>query len=410
MPFYLRIIIVYLILFVLEFYFVWKVTGSTKTLFNLPDIKKARKFIWLLLLLLNAYPLIGAGYLLYIQFTGDRDVRLPQTILFDYLVIYPFWTFVFIVGQAIIYLIPLDILHVILSKIFRVKREGIKRFVSKITLIFVVFLAIYVPARIIYDYNSVSTRVTEYKKSYLPSALENFKIVLIADVQADKYTDSARLENYISKVNEVEPDLVLIAGDVITGSPDYINLAAESLSKINSKYGVYACVGDHDNWAYRSDYVRSLKEVTEALDSVNVPMIDNQNLTLDVDSAQICISFITNTYVGRINEQTLDSLTTHIADCDLKIFLTHQPRSYLIEHAKEKDFDLMFAGHTHGGQITFLFPFVDLSPTLIETNYVKGDFWLGNMLLVVNRGLGMSLVPLRYNSTPEVSVIVITSN
>jgi len=410
MPFYLRIIIVYLILFVLEFYFVWKVTGSTKTLLNLPDIKKAKKFIWLLLLVLNAYPVIGAGYLLYIQFTGDRNVHLPQTVFFDYLVIYPFWTFVFIVGQAIIYLIPLDILHVILSKISRVKREGIKKLVSKITLMLVIFLAVYVPARIIYDYNSVSTRVTEYKKSYLPSVLENFKIVLIADVQADKYTDSARLENYISKVNEVKPDLVLIAGDVITGSPDYINLAAESLSKINSKHGVYACVGDHDNWAYRSDYARSLKEVTEALDSVNVPMIDNQNLTLDIDSAQICISFITNTYVGRINEQTLDSLTTHIADCDLKIFLTHQPRSYLIEHAKEKDFDLMLAGHTHGGQITFLFPFIDLSPTLIETKYVKGDFWLNDMLLVVNRGLGMSLVPLRYNSTPEVSVIVITSD
>jgi predicted MPP superfamily phosphohydrolase len=74
----------------------------------------------------------------------------------------------------------------------------------------------------------------------------------------------------------------------------------------------------------------------------------------------------------------------------------------------KNNYDLFLAGHTHGGQITFLFPFINLSPTLFETKYVRGDFKFNNMLMIVNRGLGMSLVPLRYNSTPEVTVIVLT--
>ena len=71
------------------------------------------------------------------------------------------------------------------------------------------------------------------------------------------------------------------------------------------------------------------------------------------------------------------------------------------------NYDLFLAGHTHGGQITILFPFVNLTPTLLETKYVKGDFTFDDMNIVVTRGLGMSLAPVRYNSTPEVTLIVL---
>lgn len=268
---------------------------------------------------------------------------------------------------------------------------------------------IYAPIRITYDYFTVSIRPVEYLKADLHPSLDGFKIVLIADVQADRYTNKSRLANYINKINSVNPDLVLIAGDIITSTPNYINLGAEFLGKINSKYGVYSCVGDHDNWAYRNDTQRSIKEITDALSDVNVIMLDNEKLTLIIESSKIGIAFITNTYVERINPNTLDSLTTLINSYNLKIFLTHQPRPELIKQAYKQNYDLFLAGHTHGGQLTFFFPFYNLSPTLFETKYVRGDFWFGDMLAVVNRGLGMSLVPLRYNSTPEITLIQLSS-
>ena len=106
------------------------------------------------------------------------------------------------------------------------------------------------------------------KRNNLPKELDGFKIAFISDIQADRYTDEKRLMRYIDKINEANPDLVLIAGDVITSSPDYIETAAKYIGKIKSTYGTFSCVGDHDNWAYRQDYVRSLSEVTGALNQL----------------------------------------------------------------------------------------------------------------------------------------------
>ncbi|MCU0406963.1 MAG: metallophosphoesterase, partial [Ignavibacteriaceae bacterium] len=85
--------------------------------------------------------------------------------------------------------------------------------------------------------------------------------------------------------------------------------------------------------------------------------------------------------------------------------LTHQPQPEIIETARKNNFNLFLAGHTHGGQITLVFPFIQLTPTMIETEYIRGDFWFGDMLMVISRGLGMSLAPIRYNSTPEITLI-----
>jgi predicted MPP superfamily phosphohydrolase len=269
------------------------------------------------------------------------------------------------------------------------------------------FFVIYVPSRIIYDHNTVLIRTTEFNKSNIPDDLENFRIIFISDVQADRYTNNERLSNFIEKVNSTNPDLVLIAGDVITGGSDYINTSAEFIGKIKSKYGIYSCVGDHDNWAYRFDNARSRREITEALAAKNISMIDDDTLNIKINNAKIGITFITNTYVESIALTKLDRIASYNNDADLKIFLTHQPRQHLLDKAIEKNYDLFLAGHTHGGQITFLFPFYNLSPTLSETTYMRGDFYFGNLLMIVTRGLGMSLSPIRYNSTPEVTEIII---
>jgi uncharacterized protein len=270
----------------------------------------------------------------------------------------------------------------------------------------IIFFIIYVPVRVIYDYHSIDIREVEFVKENLPDDLEGFRITFISDLQADRHTNERRLSNYIDAVNSTNPDLVLIAGDVITSTPDYIETAAKFIGKIKSKYGVYSCVGDHDNWAYRRDTRRSIREISEALTKYNVEMVDNDVRNLEINSARIGITFITNTYVETISNELLTKISNENHK-DFKIFLTHQPQKFLIKNARENGYDLFLAGHTHGGQITFLFPFIKLSPTLIETKYVKGDFYFDDMLAIINGGLGMSISPVRYNSTPEVVLITL---
>ena len=121
-----------------------------------------------------------------------------------------------------------------------------------------------------------------FQKTGLAAGLNNFKIVLISDIHADRYTNKKRLDNFISKINEVCPDLVLIGGDFISSHPDYIQLAAMDVGKIKSNYGVYSCVGDHDNWAYPDNSQRSLFEIKNALNKYNVLMMDDTNKILKI--------------------------------------------------------------------------------------------------------------------------------
>lgn len=347
-----------------------------------------------------------AAYLYMMITSGDRPVP-PESSWFDYLILFPFWISMLIFVQCGILYLLLDLLKLPLLPWYKKIKSKLLPIQSKIVLAIAVLFIIYIPIRVIYDYNTISLRVVEFAKRNLPNDLKGFKIAFISDIQADRYTNGKRLDRFISKVNSTEPDLILIAGDMITSTPNYINISANYVGKLKSKYGVFSCVGDHDNWAYWRDNQRSLKEVTEALKKKNVQMINNGSKLINVGSAQIRITFVTNTYVERISDDTLDGLTRLEKDYGLKIFLTHQPREKFINAALKNNYDMLLNGHTHGGQVTFFFPFYNLSATLIETKYVRGDFYFGDMLMIVTRGLGMSLLPLRYNSTPEVVLIVL---
>ena len=401
----LRILIAVVILFLLQLYFYKKVLLAGKFLFPAFPVRITKAILYSFLFLLNLYPLLLIINSVYAVITR-QSILFPQNILLDYLVIFPFWIILLIISQTIIVFLLVDLLKIILYPVHKKYKSRILSIQAKLFFIVIVFFMIYVPARVMYDNHSIDTREVEFVKENLPDDLEGFRITLIADVQADRYTNERRLSNYIDAVNSSIPDLVLIAGDVITSTPNYIETVAKFIGKINSKYGIYSCVGDHDNWAYRRDTRRSIREISEALTKYNVEMVDNDVRNLEVNSARIGITFITNTYVETISNELLTKISNENHK-DFKIFLTHQPQKFLINSARKNSYDLFLAGHTHGGQITFLFPFIRLSPTLIETKYVKGDFYFDNMLAIINGGLGMSVAPVRYNSTPEVVLITL---
>ncbi|HEX2961318.1 MAG TPA: metallophosphoesterase [Ignavibacteriales bacterium] len=409
MGFILRIILAVLLFIVLEIYFYKRITSSLRTILGAAGKNRIKTGSLVFLILLNLYPLYLILNLIIIQLTNGRPYSQPQGGLFDYFIFFPFIILELIVVQSLFIILPIDLLRLIIYPFIRKQRERARLYAAWITAAITAAFIIYVPARIIYDFNTIEVRHVELKKAGLPESLKNFRITFISDTQADPYTNKKRLGRYIERVNETKPDLVLVGGDVITSSPDYINLAAEYLGDIRSRLGVYSCVGDHDNWAYRNDNARSLREVSTALKEKKVDMLNNENKIFSVGNAAIGVTFVTSTYVGRIGTDLLDRLTD-LNHSSIRILLTHQPSQYLIDRAAEEHYDLLLAGHTHGGQITFLFPFHNFTFTQFETPYVKGDFHIGSMLMIVTRGLGMSIVPFRYNSTPEITVITLKGN
>jgi len=399
----LRVLIGIVVLALLEYYFTRKLNRVFKTLFPNYPRKKKYIIIYSFLILLNLYPAILIFNAIYAAIT-KQSVAFPQNIFADYFLLYPFWTLIILILQVSALFFFVDLLKLIFYPLYKKHKEKLNPLQVKIFLALSIFFAIYIPARIIYDYNSVNVRTVYYEKDALPKDLEGFKIAFITDVQADRYTDGKRLNRYVEMINNQNPDIVLIAGDVITSSPDYIETAAKYIGKIESRFGTYSCIGDHDNWAYRQDNIRSLRAVSDALNKHNVKMLDNELRFFESDSSRIGVTFITNTYVSEISEITLKNIAASNTS-DFRIFLTHQPQDFLIQSAVDNSYDLFLAGHTHGGQITLVFPFIQLTPTLIETRYIKGDFYFNNMLAIVCGGLGMSLAPVRYNSTPEIVMI-----
>lgn len=408
MSFIIWIIVAIVLLFVIEYYFIKKVRNAVKILYPQFLLSKYKKIIVGFIIYINLYlVLVIIAYLYSMLVNGDRPVP-PENIFFDYLILFPFWLSMLIFVQCGLLFLLLDLLKLIILPLYRKHRAIVLSIQAKIVLVLVVLFIFYIPIRVVYDYNTVSLRIVEFKKKNLPEDLRGFKIAFISDIQADRYTDDARLDRFISKVNSTNPDLVLIAGDMITSTPNYINTSAKYVGQLRAKYGVYSCIGDHDNWAYWTDNGRSVKEITEALQINNVYMVDNEKRIFIVNKSEVNVTFVTNTYVEKISNETLDSLVRFDKNYDLKIFLTHQPRNKFIESAVKHNYDLLLAGHTHGGQVTFFIPFHNLSATLVETKYVRGNFYFENLLMIVTRGLGMSLLPLRYNSTPEVTLITLS--
>lgn len=408
MGFIVVIILTFVLIFLVQFYFIRKVYKSILRTFPKVSDKILKSIFRVLLIILNLYPVfLLAAYIVLSSATGHQRPEIPDTWYINYFLLYPFWLWTFLVVQCILLFFIIELIKLIILPVYRKHKEKLKNVEAKIVVVLLAFFIIYVPVRVIVDYYLVSTRIVVYKKANLPDELNNFKITFISDIQADAYTDASRLGKYISRVNYTNPDLVLIGGDMITSTPDYINEAAEYVGMIKSKYGVYSCIGDHDNWAYRNDYDRSLREVEGAMAEYNVRMYDDRDTVLSIKNSKIGITFLTSTYVEHLNAGTINNLIHKQESADLNILLIHQPNSAAVHVAADEGYDLFLAGHTHGGQVTFLFPFINLTPTLLETRFVRGDFHFGNMLMIVTRGLGMSLVPMRYNSTPEITVIVL---
>ena len=407
MPWIVKLILFVMLMLLSELYFFKRIYNSIRIMSPNSRFLRFKGLRWLLLSIINFVPVFFLISWIIEIITGF-EIDLPsKNSFYDFFFYYPFWIAIITILQTVVIILPLDIIRLLLIPIKSINKQNMKELNAKIVLIITIILLIYVPARILFDATQVSVRETSYISPNLKKGLNNLRIGLISDIQADWYNSNERIENYINKLNNSNPDIVFIPGDMITNDKESIPIAAAMVGKIKAKYGVYACVGDHDNWAYGRNINKSRSEVIKQLSIHGVEMLDNTNRIVQIDSNRLGMTFITDTYSERIDYYSLDSLTSDFEDVDLKIFITHQPNGRMKEMAVKKNYDLMLSGHTHGGQITLLFPFINLTPTLIETNYVKGDFWFDKLLMVVNGGLGMSLAPIRYNSTPEVTLIVL---
>jgi hypothetical protein len=114
-------------------------------------------------------------------------------------------------------------------------------------------------------------------------------------------------------------------------------------------------------------------------------------------------------YSKQIPVDSLQALTESYPSVPLKILASHQATGKVIKQTTDAGYELLLAGHTHGGQLRIPFLFMTFSAAEMDTPYLSGDFTFGDMLMNIDNGLGFTLAPVRYNAPPTISVIDFSS-
>ena len=240
----------------------------------------------------------------------------------------------------------------------------------------------------------------------IPKEFDGFRIAQVSDLHnAEMGKDNEKL---ISMLVDVEPDIIVITGDMIDSRNTKVDVAlnfAEQAVKIAPCYYV---TGNHEA---RVDEYRDLKDglielgVTVLEDAKTQIVLSGESITLvGVDDP----SFQTDYLFGDDETVMNSELNELISEEDgYVILLSHRPE--LFDTYMENKVDLIFSGHAHGGQ--FRIPFIGgvVAPNQgVFPKYDAGIYSEGDTNMVVSRGVGNSIIPFRINNRPEVILIELT--
>lgn len=319
----------------------------------------------------------------------------------DFLLMYPFWFGLVVSLQITPYLIVFEVLLVMALRSFIDESRDLRRRMGARILFGCACLGVvYISGRVYFDTNHVRKFERELAITGLPAELDGLRIAHISDVQADHYTGPIKLDRYRRAINELEPDLVVFTGDLITRDPDMVAPGARMLGALETRHGVFAVMGDHDVW-----YARGL--VRRELGRAGVVLREDRNVLLRIRGKRVALTMLTAVYRRKPALPRLKRLARATRGSDLRIMIGHQTPDDVAAFAGAAGYDLYFGGHTHGGQILFSFFGFDLSAALKETRFISGLYTAAGMPVHVNNGLGMTLAPIRFQAPASVSLLIL---
>ena len=246
---------------------------------------------------------------------------------------------------------------------------------------------------VIYSYAIEPRRLEVNHISINDLDLKGIKIVFASDFHIKPY-QKKKLDKIVRLINNENPDLVLSSGDFVAGNFHHSALPvddiAESLSHIKAKYGFYTSLGNHDGW-YGADIVK------KALTQNNIKVLENESVALKINDKTIYIAGVEDLMTGQpdINKALLNTKNP-------VILLTHTPDIF---PQVTKNVNLILAGHTHGGQVRIPFLGAIFTASDYGEKYVMGYIEEDNKKMFVTRGIGVSILPFRFNCVPEINVI-----
>lgn len=213
------------------------------------------------------------------------------------------------------------------------------------------------------------------------------KIVFVSDFHISKF-ERNRLRKIVKLINKQNPDVVLSGGDFIKGHNGKHTLSIEEQAEElkNIKAPVITVLGNHDGW-YDKYRVKKVLEENGIIVLLNSNTKFKNLYIAGVDDFQTGIPEIS---------QALENTSRP------RILLTHNPDIY---YDVKETVDLVLAGHVHGGQVKIPFWGAVTIPSIYGTKFAEGFITDGKNKMFITKGLGTSILPVRFLSVPEIVVI-----
>ena len=240
----------------------------------------------------------------------------------------------------------------------------------------------------------------------LPPSFHGFRIVQISDLHASFWVGRDYLMQVVREINKLEKDLVVISGDIITGSVnnfwkrwmptikgDYLSMVVDVLGNLDGGEKI-AVLGNHDQWDGKKTELRLVSE----LERVGIQVLRNSSKKLSRGLSSLYVAGTDDYWVSCDLEKAL----RRVPQSEFKILLCHSP-DVRTGIKNETKIDITLCGHTHGGQVAIPYISQHFIPIKNPFRYQAGLIKEPYGYTYVNRGIGTLVFPFRMAASPEIT-------
>lgn len=269
---------------------------------------------------------------------------------------------------------------------------------------FIILLIIMVGTILYSRYIATSGLVTNeivINDNNIPTSYDGLKIVHFSDLHYTRIITKKSVTKIINEINLIKPDIVFFTGDLVDTdkvlTEDDKNFLIESLSNINSTYGKYAILGNHD-------IANNSEDIVDIYNKGNFKLLDNSyDIIYSKNNDKIFIGGLSSVSHGLEDiDKVMSYYDTNDSSNTYNIILLHEP-DYADNIVNSYDnINLILSGHSHGGQVRL--PII--GPLYTPKNghkYVKGYYDLNGTSLYVTSGIGVSRYNFRLFNKPEIN-------
>jgi uncharacterized protein len=259
---------------------------------------------------------------------------------------------------------------------------------------------------VIFEPNRPHLIAVEVVLNRLTEPWDGFRIVQLSDFHYDDHFSVIPLRKAVDISNGLQPDLVVLTGDFVTGplrgarsqigkqlkeAASAIEPCAQWLSQLRAKNGILAVLGNHD-------LSTDAPHVTAVLEAHGIPVLINRSVALERQGKRLWLSGVDDVLEGK---PSLHQALSGIPVDEPVVLLVHEPD--WADHVAMYPVDLQLSGHSHGGQIRLPLIGAPYLPALGK-KYPWGLRHIGALTLYTNVGVGTVRIPVRLGCPPEITL------